>query len=528
MFKIFESIPSDLNIKTLHTTTADGLINMINNTKQNLYVTAMYWALLPCLSNNINDLLKTPIPYNCSPTDEKKYKLLGSDKGRELFQALRDAGLRGVNLNFITSVEALSKQDVLLKTCIQKINKNANISLNYINTDDWWKGGIFHQKLWISDPGLATASVYIGSANMDWKSLTQVKEVGIFLQNKIIAQDLLAYWQNWQTLSIIPNPSNNISTFMDYTYRITRTAPCWSPYVTLAKKHNLPTSKTCANPLTSTTTYTPKNILTPGTMNGSTWFITGSPNALCINKRTLDEDGIIYTINEAKKSVCISVMDVVPSSIYANYQIWWPKFYDAILNAVITRNINVKILASKWMYTSHIQKQYLQNLINTCNTCKIGQNDANWNGAAGTGNTCKTKCVPGKIKCGNIQVKEFVMPGWDQTQGNSAKYESYSRVNHTKYVVTDNRANIGTSNWTWGYFYNTAGSSFNTDNLSIVKDMQNIFNRDWNSEYAIDIMTSHSSHKKKCHGKKYITKLIIIICTIILIGLFAVIYYISK
>ena len=524
MFEIFESIPSDLNIKTLHTTTADGLINMINNTTTNLYVTVMYWSLLECLSNNIDDLLKTPIPYNCSPTDEKKYKLLGSDKGRELFQALRDAGLRGVNLYFITSVERpplqrSNKEDQLLKACIHTKNSNSNVNLYYINTDDWWKGGIFHQKLWISDPELDTASVYIGSANMDWLSLTQVKEVGIFLQNKNIAQDLLAYWKNWQTLSLIPNPSEYISTFMDYTYRITRAAPCWSPYVALANKNNLPASKTCTSPLNSSS-YNPKNILTPGTMNGGKWFITGSPNALCVNKRTLDEDGIIYTINEAKKSVCISVMDVVPSSIYANYQIWWPKFYDAILNAVITRNIDVKILASKWMYTSHIQKQYLQNLISTCNTCKIGQNNANWNGAAGTKNTCKAKCIPGKIKCGNIQIKEFTMPGWNQTQGNSAKYEAYSRVNHTKYVVTDNRTNIGTSNWTWGYFYNTAGSSFNTDNLSIVEAMQNIFNRDWNSEYAIDIMTRHLP-RKKC-----IT--IIIICSITLISLFAVIYFISK
>lgn len=36
--------------------------------------------------------------------------------------------------------------------------------------DDWWGSGIVHAKVWISD----RRDVYIGSANNDWKSLTQV------------------------------------------------------------------------------------------------------------------------------------------------------------------------------------------------------------------------------------------------------------------------------------------------------------------------------------------------------------------
>lgn len=35
---------------------------------------------------------------------------------------------------------------------------------------DWWGSGIVHAKVWISD----NRDVYIGSANNDWKSLTQV------------------------------------------------------------------------------------------------------------------------------------------------------------------------------------------------------------------------------------------------------------------------------------------------------------------------------------------------------------------
>lgn len=39
--------------------------------------------------------------------------------------------------------------------------------------------GILHTKLWIADK----QDFYIGSANMDWRSLTQVKELGIYVQN---------------------------------------------------------------------------------------------------------------------------------------------------------------------------------------------------------------------------------------------------------------------------------------------------------------------------------------------------------
>jgi phospholipase D3/4 len=34
----------------------------------------------------------------------------------------------------------------------------------------WWGSGVVHAKVWISDKKY----VYIGSANNDWKSLTQV------------------------------------------------------------------------------------------------------------------------------------------------------------------------------------------------------------------------------------------------------------------------------------------------------------------------------------------------------------------
>jgi phospholipase D3/4 len=57
-------------------------------------------------------------------------------------------------------------------------------------------------------------------------------------------------------------------------------------------------------------------------------------------------------------------------------------------------------------------------------------------------------------------------------------------VDHAKYVVTDRRVNVGTSNMTWDYFSTTAGTSLNSDHPSLVKALQEVFDRDWASPYA--------------------------------------------
>ena len=514
-FTLIETIPNDLRITTKNST-ADTLISLINNAKQDIYVTVMYWSLLACPPKNLTDLEKTPIPYNTTcPVDPtfnfEDLQKLGSDKGREMFIAFRNALIRGVNLNFISGrgFGGVS-EDKLLQKLSQTLNTKGKINLFDINTLEWWNGGIFHQKIWAFDPNSNTNAIYIGSANMDWKSLSQVKEIGIVVNNNSdISQDVLKYWNTWKQFSQL-DPKKYITTILDPDFGIQRQVTCWNPKVV----------PPCPIPIDGSSKYNMLHQLKTNINNKiSDVFITGCPISLCMSDkslpRTYDEDGIIYSMKTAKKTICISVMDFVPSSIYeSKNQIWWSKFFDPILNAVITRGLNVKILVSNWAYSSHIQKQYLLALANMSSVCKVAQNDANWSGGAGTGTTCpkSAPCFPGKISCGNLEIKEFTMPGWNKTQGKNPQYTSHSRVNHTKYMVTDNRANIGTSNWTWGYFYNTAGSSFNTDNTDIVSNLQDIFDRDWNSSY-----TNSINYKNSNSNVLYILLIIMIVIIVILL-----------
>ena len=88
------------------------------------------------------------------------------------------------------------------------------------------------------------------------------------------------------------------------------------------------------------------------------------------------------------------------------------------------------------------------------------------------------------MSSGQLEIKQFIIPGWDSTTGSHRKFPGHTRVNHTKYIVTDRRINIGTSNMTWDYFAATAGSSFNDDHPTLVRTLQAVFDRDWASSYA--------------------------------------------
>lgn len=62
-------------------------------------------------------------------------------------------------------------------------------------------------------------------------------------------------------------------------------------------------------------------------------------------------------------------------------------------------------------------------------------------------------------------------------------------------MVTDHHAYIGTSNWSGDYFINTAGIGFiaedtphsNSSKSTIRADLASVFERDWNSPYAVNL-----------------------------------------
>jgi phospholipase D3/4 len=257
--------------------------------------------------------------------------------------------------------------------------------------------------------------------------------------------------------------------------RINRQVPPWSTLVPLAQRADSPLA--AAEYATRFNHENPLSLEVSGERGGM--FLTGCPDEIRGSGRTWDGDGLVQTIDDARKSICVSVMDFGPIGLYSrqsagatladqqgfipnNTPVWWPALVDALLSAALTRKVYVRLLVSKWAHTSGLIDPLLSALQKAADA---GRADS-------------------VMSSGQLEIKQFIVPGWDSTTGSRRKFPGHTRVNHTKYIVTDRRINIGTSNMTWDYFAATAGSSFNDDHPTLVRTLQAVFDRDWASSYA--------------------------------------------
>ncbi|KAG0418170.1 hypothetical protein HPB47_005087 [Ixodes persulcatus] len=294
-------------------------------------------------------------------------------------------------------------------------------SLNFTHLQG---AGVLHTKFWIVDG----KHIYLGSANMDWRSLTQVKELGaLVLDCECLAADLMKVFEVYWMLGV-PNA----------------TVPAHWP----------------ANLSTQINALTPARLSLNGTETLA--YFSSSPPSFSPDGRTQDIDSILDVIASAKKYIHIAVMDYYPITLYGKNKTFWPRIDDALKAAAVERNVRVRLLVSKWKSTRDYMFSFLRSL------AAISYNS--------------------KYYRSSIEVKYFVVPAFTPEQ----EKVPYARVNHNKYMVTDNKAYIGTSNWSPDYFINTGGvglimdQSHNSSWTSqpIREQLESVFERDWHSDYA--------------------------------------------
>lgn len=290
-----------------------------------------------------------------------------------------------------------------------------------------------HAKVWIFD----RAHFYVGSANMDWKSLAQVMELGVVVTNAgDLALDMTRVFDVWWTASdTLEFQSMYHSTrVFSSEFQTHRIVPEWSSTLTRSSENPFASSKFHA-------VYNQSHLF-----NGKS-FLSASPSEMSGLGRTWDQDAIVDTIMTAQKHVSISVMDFQTSSEFPvingephhHHLVWWPAFSRAILTKIFAQRVKIRILLSHWAHSHASMWQNMRALVLQASWCR--DND---------------KCP------GELDIRFFQLPGWNATTGDSPQWPGFSRVNHAKYIVTDSRVNVGTSNWSWGYFYTTAGISFNS------------------------------------------------------------------
>jgi phospholipase D3/4 len=270
-------------------------------------------------------------------------------------------------------------------------------------------GGIVHTKFIIADDH----SFYLGSANMDWKSLVEVKELGVVVRGSPeLARDLqTVFRQYWFIAEHEGEPVG---------------AASWPPsfdtraFYEQVGPRVLPSLFRCpplcrTKPLTAAA-WQPARVLLNGTVTGA--FLSVAPPVLLTPHRTRDDMAIAKVMEDARETICVSVMDYMPEVIhihtpsplapdtrqvmYADPPTYFPTIDTAIRAAQMPsgQNVSVRLMFSRWNQTKNDMWEYLASL----------------------------------DVLHNVEVRIFEVP--DLMDG---RVYNFTRVNHAKYMVTEHQ-----------------------------------------------------------------------------------------
>lgn len=393
---LVESIPIGLvypNGSVSHPSTYNSWMELIASAQSSIEIAALYWTMRR---------------QDVYPDDSAK-------EGEDVFAALLEAGReRGIRLRFAQNIPSqLSPNDDT-----EYLSKKAKAQVRSLNFPSLLGAGILHTKLWLVD----RTHVYVGSANMDWRSLTQVKELGLLAVNcSCLANDIAKIFDVYWKLS-----------------EDGKVPATWPE--SLATKINLD------NPMNFTLEE-----------NKYRAFFSSSPPALSPKGRTNDLDAILHCIDKAEKFVYISVMDYFPLTIYTPKIKYWPIIDDALRSAAIEHKVNVRLLISWWKHSSPSAGYFLESL------------------AALTKSYRNVK----------IEVKLFIVPtnaDFDKIPFTRVNHNKYMVTDVAAYIGTSNWSGdyfIDTAGI--GMVFEDVGQK---NEESIRQQLEDIFHRDWNSRYA--------------------------------------------
>ncbi|XP_059497564.1 5'-3' exonuclease PLD3 [Stegostoma tigrinum] len=339
-----------------------------------------------------------------------------ASEGDEVFKQLVRLKSRGISLKIaVNSPQQFAKDTDYLEKSGAEVRQ---VFLKNLT------GGIVHTKLWVVDG----QHVYIGSANMDWRSLTQVKELGVVLSNcSCLARDVArifgTYWHLGTEGAAIPQQ--------------------WpGKYTALSSKERPLRLK----------------------LNGieADVYVTSAPPSLCASGRTPDLDAILSAIDDAEAFVSVSVMELLPSCQYCEPPRFWPAIDDRLRKAACERRVSVRLLISCWQHTYQPMFIYLKSL---------------------------SVLAEHPLHC-DIEVRIFKVPATEQQKKipySRVNHNKYMVTDRIAYIGTSNWSEdyfVRTAGV--GLIINQTGVSHdNTGTLQ--SQLKAVFERDWNSNHALKL-----------------------------------------
>ncbi|KAG9346303.1 hypothetical protein JZ751_006614 [Albula glossodonta] len=345
-----------------------------------------------------------------------------SRQGEQVFDQLMKLQSQGIKLQIAVNAPQKDTQDTT--------DLNATgAEVRQVNLQNV-TGGIVHTKLWVVD----NKHVYLGSANMDWRSLTQVKEVGVSVENcSCLARDVSrvfgVYWH-------MGSPEEG------------SLPPYWP-----ARYSALSSSE---HPLRLKLNGIPAHV-----------YLSSAPPQLSGYGRTGDLSAILSIISDAQKFIFISVMDYLPFSEFTDTPRFWPVIDSALRSAACARGVDVNLLVSCWPHSSGSMFVFLQSLLVLNQhplSCKIHVK------------VFEVSSTPEQLKIPYARV-------------NHAKYMVTDRV---AYIGTSNWSeNYFTQTAGVGLVVNQTGVELSKGQKTVQSHLQEIFLRDWRSQHAQDLSPEH-------------------------------------
>ncbi len=373
-------------------TTYKAFTDLIDAANHSIYIVSFYWNMFDTIFNETNK------------------------EGRNIMIRLKQALKRGITIKIIQDKNQYNRRTIYNLRYLE----SGGASVVLLNMSKFYPdyNAHLHTKLIIIDE----LHMFLGSANMDWRSFTQTKEIGVILYN---------------CSSIVGDAMRIFNLYLYFAEDGLWPAP---PQYKL--QYNM---------------YNPASVYLNGTLHHL--YLTVSPELCCAaahagstNDTTLDLTAIVSVIGSASKHVLCSTLSYLPLILPDKHskKYYFP-FIDTAFRTAVTNNKNakVKLLTNK---TTPIDYQYLKSLT----------------------------AIHG------IDVKQFSIPPYTEGANITFRSHHHKFLvidNKTVYVSTNN---FGGDYYDHTAGVGLVISAVSTTDISpVVKTFTDIFNRDWNSMYVL-------------------------------------------
>ncbi|XP_037325069.2 5'-3' exonuclease PLD3 [Pungitius pungitius] len=403
---LLESIPEGLefNSSTAHPTIFQAWLNLMGEARSSIDIASFYWTLTN----------------KDTGTDEPT-----ANQGETVLKTLAEvSGKVSVRIAVNTPQGSQPQGDLALL-------RDSGADIRTVNMREL-TSGVLHTKFWVVDK----RHIYIGSANMDWRSLTQVKELGVVVYNcSCLATDLdkifEAYWLLGHSQSV-PSP--------------------WpSSFATLYNKDT---------PLQLSLNSTPSSV-----------YLSSSPPSFCAAGRTADLQSILSVMEDAESFIYIAVMNYLPTMEFSSPKRYWADIDTTLRRVAYEKRVTVRLLISCWGSTKPVMFSFLKSLASVYDP--------------------KSRL--------DIQVRLFVVPTSPKQKEipfARVNHNKYMVTDKIAYIGTSNwSGDYFVSTAGSALVVNQTASQAPEPTLQ--SQLRAVFERDWDSDYSAPL-TQHSNHRVLC------------------------------